>query len=127
MSRTFTIAEAQALLPLVIDRAAQIIQLRADLSDAQLALQRGEPATVGGIPEIKAVEARLQEALDWFGTHGIDVKGIAPLIIDFPSHHEGEPTLLCWLEGETEIAWHHPPATGFMGRRPLDLPGAPQA
>lgn len=122
MDPRFTIDEARALLPELRERAEQIVRLRADLADAQNALRHGaQPA--GGIPAAKALEAHLQEAIDWFSTRGIHLKGIAPLIADFPSELAGEPVLLCWLEGEASLDWYHLPEIGFTGRR--RLPGAP--
>lgn len=117
MRRMFTLEQARALLPQLLLRADEIITLRADLSDAQKALQRGERSSLGGLPEMKAAEARLQETIDWFTAQGIEVKGLAPLIVDFPSEQDGEVQLLCWLEGETALEWWHAPESGFLGRR----------
>ncbi len=118
MEAVFTIDEARALLPELRERAGSVMRMRADLADAQAALLQGsEPA--GGIPQVKALEAHLQEAIDWFGARGIQLKGIAPLIVDFPSELAGERVLLCWLEGETSLDWYHRPEAGFMGRRRL--------
>src|SRR5487761_1133026 len=30
---------------------------------------------------------------------------------------DGEPVLLCWLEGESALSWYHKAAHGFAGRR----------
>jgi hypothetical protein len=49
----------------------------------------------------------------------VQVKGFAPLLLDFPMSHDGRDLLLCWLEGERELAWYHDVAHGFPGRRPL--------
>lgn len=114
----FTVDEARALVPALVAHVRGMAELRADLADAQLALQRGEEP-VGGLPEVKALEARLQEAVDWFTEQGIQLKGIAPVIVDFPALLDGQPALLCWLEGERTLAWYHAPEVGFMGRRPL--------
>ena len=114
----FTLAEAQSLLPALRAQAEKVIGLRADLADSQAAIQRGETPP-GGLAEVKALEARLQEAIDWFADNGIQLKGFAPIIVDFPSELDGRPVLLCWLEGETELGWYHPAEVGFMGRRRL--------
>lgn len=119
MQTRFTIAEARTLLPAVRTHVDEMVEVRADLAEAQAALQRGEEPRVGGLPEVKALEARLQEAVDWFTEQGIQVKGLAPLIIDFPSEIDGEPALLCWVEGERSLDWYHHPDLGFMGRRRL--------
>jgi len=47
------------------------------------------------------------------------VKGFAPLLLDFPGEHDGEPVLWCWVEGEADIRWYHRADCGFAGRRPI--------
>lgn len=120
MSRLFTLAEARAVLPEVRRRAAEFVDLRADLAEAGEALRVGDPAVVGGIAEAKSREARFHEALDWFRQQEIQVKGIAPLLLDFPAVADGRDVLLCWLEGEVELSWYHRVELGFMGRRRID-------
>jgi hypothetical protein len=119
--RHFSLSDARGLLPALRGRADRIVALRADLAAAQSLRRRGEDLP-GGLAELKSLEAHLQEQIDWFAAEGIQLKGIAPLIVDFPSTVDGEPVLLCWLEGESALAWYHPAETGFMGRR--RLPGA---
>jgi hypothetical protein len=116
---TFTLAQARSLVPVLRAHVERLCDLRADLAEAQAALQRGEQPAVGGIPEVKALEARLQEAVDWFGDQGIQLKGIAPVIVDFPGTLDGQPVLLCWIENEPALEWYHQPELGFMGRRRL--------
>lgn len=116
MTRTFTLAEARALLPEVLEQSDALVSVRADLAERVHAHNRGDH---GPLAEVKALEARMSELLDWFPARGIQVKGYAPLLIDFPASQDGRDILLCWLEGEPELAWYHDPALGFMGRRPL--------
>lgn len=71
------------------------------------------------LADIKGHEARLAELLDSLRADGLEVKGWAPLLVDFPSSQGGKDVLLCWLEGETELGWYHDPALGFAGRRRL--------
>lgn len=118
MPSLYSLAAARDFVPLLREHVAGLIAVRADLAEAQLALQRGQEPP-GGLPEVKALEARLQEAVDWFAANGLELKGIAPVIADFPSTLGGEPALLCWLEGELELGWYHRPEVGFLGRRPL--------
>lgn len=126
MTRYFTLDEARALLPEARERIGEVAALVVDLQRLQQALQRGGQSELGGIPEAKALEARVDEALQWFTTAGIQVKGIAPALLDFPARTPDGDVLLCWLQGEPELAWYHPLETGFLGRAPiaqLDLPG----
>jgi hypothetical protein len=116
----FTVAEARALMPQVRARAAEVIGVRADLAELTFELRTTGSSERGGIPEAKALEARLEEAVTWFGDQGIEVKSVAPLLIDFPAVLDGRSVRLCWLEGDAELSWYHRTELGFAGRRPLD-------
>ncbi len=123
MDRIFTVEEARDILPAVRARADEFITIRADLVELTTALQQGEWSTRGGLAEVKAWEARLNELAEWFPMHGIEVKSFAPVLLDFPARLDGEDVLLCWLEGEQELGWYHRLAHGFAGRRriPADV------
>ncbi len=117
MERSFTVAQAREFMPAVLSRADELIEVRANLVELQTSLAAGKISPLGGLPEAKAYQARLSELLGWFPAQGIDLKGFAPLLLDFPAELDGEPVLLCWLEGETELGWYHKLAYGFAGRR----------
>jgi hypothetical protein len=119
MSELFSVESAGALLPDVAAHAAEFLTLRADLAELTAALRDDEPSHLGGIADKKALEARMFEHLTWFSGQGLEVKGWAPLTLDFPAVVDGRTVLLCWLEGETAIGWWHLPEHGFAGRRPL--------
>ncbi len=119
VDRIFTVEEARAMMPAVRERADEFVRMRGDLAElAQDLRDRGESER-GGLPEVKALEARLDEILGWFSANGIEVKGIAPLLVDFPSVLDGISVRLCWLEGDRELGWYHRDELGFAGRRPL--------
>jgi hypothetical protein len=119
MSELFSIDSAGALLPEVLSHAAEFVTLRADLAELTAALRDDEVSHLGGIADKKALEARMYEHLTWFSGQGLEVKGWAPLTLDFPAVVDGRTVLLCWLENESEITWWHLPEHGFAGRRPL--------
>lgn len=123
MDRTFTLEAARDLMPELLARAAELIEVRASLVEVQAALTTGGSSPLGGLPEAKGYQARLSEMVSWFSSAGLEVKGIAPLLLDFPSELAGEPVLLCWLEGERELGWYHLLAHGFAGRRRIQPPG----
>jgi hypothetical protein len=117
-SELFTLGKPRGLLPEMFRRTDELIAVRADLVELQAALARGESLPLlGGLPEAKGLQARLSELLGWFPASGLELKGAAPLLLDFPAEIDGEPVLLCWLEGERELAWYHKPELGFAGRR----------
>ena len=117
--REFTVAQARALIPEVRERAARIAELRADLAELAHDLRTSGSSALGGRAELKALEARLDEQIAWFTGQGIEIKGIAPFLIDFPAVLDGRSVRLCWLEGDAELAWYHRTELGFAGRRPL--------
>jgi hypothetical protein len=117
--REFTVAEVRAMLPEVLTRAAEFVQVRADLAQLAHELQTTGSSDLGGVAEVKAFEARLDDVVTWFRAESIEVKGLAPLLLDFPARLQGRSVRLCWLEGDSELSWYHLSELGFPGRRPL--------
>jgi hypothetical protein len=116
----FTTAEARSELARLRPVLEEIVVVRADVVELAAALQAGgEPTPLGGLPEWKAAEARLNELMTEVQQTGIELKGLAPLLVDFPADLDGVPVLLCWLEGDAELAWYHRADLGFAGRRRL--------
>jgi hypothetical protein len=113
--RWFTVDEARDLMPRVRELAEALVVVRADLTEALHA--EDPPAPVA---DVKALEARLADLLDRIAGIGVQVKGWAPLLVDFPMRWNDRVVLLCWLEGEPELGWYHDADHGFAGRRPLD-------
>jgi len=115
----FTIDEARALLVELRPVLAEIVVLRADAAELAAATRGGPASPLGGLPELKAAEARLDELMAQVQSHGVELKGWAPLLLDFPAQLDGVDVLLCWLEGDAELSWYHRSDLGFLGRRPL--------
>jgi hypothetical protein len=114
--RMFTVAEARAMLPEILERAERLVAVRADLVTSTANHNAGIPTSVA---EIKAFEANMGELIDGFRAWGLKVAGYAPLLLDFRTEIDGAPAWLCWLENEDDIAWWHGDEVGFMGRRRL--------
>ncbi|MFF4778188.1 DUF2203 domain-containing protein [Microtetraspora fusca] len=119
MDRIFSLDEARSLMPDVRTKVADLVTLRADLAEISYDLANAGSSPLGGIPERKALEARIGEILLWFGDQGIELKGAAPVLVDFPAELDDVSVRLCWVEGETDLAWYHRTELGFAGRRPL--------
>ena len=116
----FTVPRARVELARLRPVLDELVVVRADMVELTAALAiGGEPTRLGGLPERKAAEARLSELMTEIQQTGADLKGIAPLLVDFPADFDGVPVLLCWLEGEAELAWYHRADLGFAGRRHL--------
>lgn len=115
----FTLAEARETLAGLRPDLDAFVGLRADAAELAAAVRDGEPSALGGRPELKALEARIDELLTRIQQTGVHVKGFAPLLLDFPSDLDGEEVLLCWLEGDAALEWYHRADLGFLGRRRL--------
>ena len=116
----FTVPEARRELERLLPVLDEIVAVRADVVELAAALTPGgEPTPLGGLPERKAAEARLNELMTEIQATGADLKGVAPLLVDFPAELDGVPVLLCWLEGEASLSWYHRLDLGFAGRRRL--------
>jgi hypothetical protein len=116
----FTLSEARAELARLRPVLDEIVVVRADAAELAASLPpAGTPTVLGGLPEFKGAQARLDELLTEVQQSGAELKGFAPLLLDFPSTLDDEPVLLCWLEGDADLAWYHRLDLGFAGRRPL--------
>lgn len=119
VDRLFTVDEARALLAEIRGPLAGFIEQRAAFAELRWALEHDPASADGGVAELKAFEAHLDALLATLRDRGIQVKGFAPLLLDFPATLDGQSVLLCWLEGDEALAWFHRTELGFVGRRPL--------
>jgi hypothetical protein len=122
----FTVAEARDELARLRPVLAELVRVRADAAELAASLRPGGRATeLGGLPEWKAAQARLDDLMTTVQRTGAELKGFAPLLVDFPAELDGVDVLLCWLEGDRELGWYHRADLGFAGRRPLKTAGGP--
>lgn len=119
MNETYTVEQARAVLAELKPVIDELIEVRANTAELGAAVQQGTASRLGGLPELKAAQARLDDLLSSIVESHVQVKGIAPVLLDFPAELDGEQVLLCWLEGDLELAWYHRADLGFAGRRRL--------
>ncbi|MFB9908591.1 DUF2203 domain-containing protein [Allokutzneria oryzae] len=116
----FTVEEARAELERLQPVLREIVAVRADAAELAGAVAHGgRSLKLGGLPELKAAQAKLDDLMTRVQETGAELKGFAPLLVDFPSDFDGVPVLLCWLEGEAELGWYHRADLGFAARRRL--------
>lgn len=133
MSRTFTLGEAQTLLPVLesLLKRAQKSGTRVAEIDFEMEQLRQRIFLLGGVHVDVATMARrraekdkaLQETKDTLAeidAIGVQVKDLDKGLLDFPSVMDGQTILLCWKLGEKEIGYWHSTEDGFAGRKPLD-------
>ena len=123
--KTFTVQEANELLPSVraklerIQRLyARIAEFRESAKAAAVASEfgggmEGGPAYVRALYEVGKLTTDLHDI-------GVQLKDYSRGLIDFPCVRDDRVVLLCWQLGEgDEIEWWHEVEAGFAGRQPL--------
>ena len=115
----FTVEEAREVLAALRPVLDELVAVRADAAELAAAVRGDAASPLGGLPELKGAQARLDELMTTVQQTGAELKGFAPLLVDFPADLDGVPVLLCWLEGDAELAWYHRSDLGFAGRRRL--------
>jgi hypothetical protein len=123
-SRHYTLEEATALLPRVVELIERMRAARDRLTDeeARSALAEAGQTNGGGSAGRTVSEGflELRESMLELREREIVLRDLDRGLVDFPARRAGEEIYLCWQEGEEEIGWWHTPDAGFAGRRPLD-------
>lgn len=133
MSRTFTVAEAESLLPVLESLLRSAIQAKSlieEVDTEQQALANRIFVNGGTLVDVVAVARRkaerekaLQRAKDAVAeidATGVQVKDLDIGLLDFPCIVGEEVILLCWKLGEKKITHWHGTQEGFAGRKPID-------
>jgi hypothetical protein len=123
VDKVYSVEQARAVLAEIRPLIEDLIKLRADAAELAAAVRNGDASPLGGLPELKAAQARMDDLLSSIAAQDIQIKGLAPLLLDFPGQLDGVPVLLCWLEGDPDLGWYHRDDLGFAGRRPLPAEG----
>ena len=128
MRRSFTVDEANRMLPLVrrivSDAVRDYWRWQDKVRDFEVAALRSSPDQPDEVAEQLQGEAtRLAEEIDGYlgelAELGVLFKGFDTGLVDFPAEVDGRPVLLCWQLGEENVRFYHEEDAGFMGRQPL--------
>src|SRR5690242_15419879 len=133
MSRTFTLDEAQDLLPVLESLLRTSIEGKKLIESAEAELQAVAQKIFmnGGMsPNIvhlarrkaereKALQ-RVKDAMAEIDAMGVQVKDLDIGLLDFPCEVDGNIVLLCWKLGEKAITHWHGVSEGFAGRKAID-------
>jgi hypothetical protein len=130
-SRVFTIAEANAMLPLVRAITRDLVLMSREVIDRHERvehLKAGREITSGDPydEELAQIEdelakdrKRLHEFVEELRQLGVEPKSGVDGIVDFPAMFDGELVYLCWKLDEAEILYWHALDGGFNARQPL--------
>ena len=133
MSRTFTLSEAESLLPVLESLLRTAMQAKSVMEevDAELEVLKSRVFMNGGMfVDALAVSRRkgqrekaIQQAKDAVAeidAAGVQVKDLDIGLLDFPCVVGEEVILLCWKLGEQGISHWHGTSEGFAARKPID-------
>lgn len=131
--KTFTLEEAQSLLPVMeslLKRALEskqaAEQVESELSELarRIYVSGGMTVNVASVAkqraEMESHLKRVRESITEIDSIGVQVKDIDSGLLDFPCILDGQTVLLCWRMGEASIEHWHTVEAGFKGRQPLD-------
>jgi hypothetical protein len=134
LSKTFTLGEAQTVLPVVeaLLRRAQTAGARAGELNFQMQQLSQRIFHAGGMHVNVSQAARrraerdkaakeMSDSMAEMDEIGVVVKDVEQGLLDFPAVLEGRSVLLCWKLGEKEIGFWHSAEEGYAGRKPLDV------
>lgn len=127
----FTVAAANAALPLVRAIIGDISVLASELRERHERLNRLRPREQRGRSEAHQEELlqaeaefersqeRMQEYEEELKQLGVELKDHFKGLIDFPCWMNGHEVFLCWQLGEPEVGHWHEIDAGFAGRQKL--------
>jgi hypothetical protein len=133
MSKRFTLAEAQSLIPEVDRLLRQALDSKSAYEAAERAIHEFNQRVMmlGGVivDRHRAIEnksrrddaaARFRAAVEAVQEIGCLIKDIDIGLVDFPTSLRGVEVYLCWKLGESGISFWHGVDEGFRGRKPID-------
>ncbi len=131
--KTFTVEEANKLIPVLTPLLYQLEEMHTRLLGLQAQVDALELISENGVEEnspngedaerlviqMKTLADSYQVLVDKVQAYGCYLKGVFPTLIDFFHTHKGNVVYLCWMLGETEINHWHAVGSGFSNRQTL--------
>jgi hypothetical protein len=131
--RTFTLREAQSMLPILESLLRRSIESKALIEEIDREFNElTERIFLNGgmLVDVRAYAARkaqrekaiqsAKDTLSEINAIGVQVKDLDIGLLDFPCRVDGEIVLLCWKMGEPTISHWHGTEEGYAGRRPIN-------
>jgi hypothetical protein len=129
--KLFTVAQANATLPLVQAIVRDIAQLANELRERHDRLGKVQTPEKKALSaahreelkqaedDFKRQEERLMEYVEELKSLGVELKDYYTGLVDFPCWHENRVVYLCWRLGEPQVAHWHELDSGFAGRQTI--------
>jgi len=133
-NRTFTLQEAQTLLPVLESLLKSAMQGKSIIEavdqefqqvQSRVFLHGGSFLNIGYLKKRKAEREkavqRVKDAVAEIDATGVQVKDLDFGLVDFPAEKYGEDVMLCWRYGEPEVSFWHKHNEGYNSRKPLKI------
>jgi hypothetical protein len=128
----YSVAEANATLPLLRPILTDITTLAADLRDQHdrlVRLQKGAGLDAAHREEVQQLaeefergQQKMNEFEQELSNLNIELKDYFTGLVDFRHLKDNKEVYLCWRLGEPEVGHWHDLHTGFSGRQKLEAP-----
>ena len=128
-TRTFTVEQANRMLPLVRRIVRDIVETHHKWSRSVQSYEAAATWTRADSPssqlaeleaEVRALAVEIEGYLSELRELGVDFKGFDQGLVDFPCERDGRTACLCWKLDEPEVLYWHETSDGFAGRQPLN-------
>jgi hypothetical protein len=125
--RTYTIDEANALVPEVRAVLLQIAVEQRRLADVHEEMHRslegdGDPASMERAGRHEAAMTEIAEGIRTLEGHlaglGIQLRDLEMGLVDFPAERDGRRVWLCWRLSDPHVAFWHGTDEGYATRKP---------
>ena len=133
MSKRFTLAEAEGLLPQIGQFLREAVALKSEYQEAEQAVEGlvQRIMLAGGlvVNRERALEERgrrdrmgdrLKTLVERIQEKGCVIKDLDTGLVDFPTLFRGEEVYLCWKMDEPGIRFWHGVHEGFAGSKAID-------
>ncbi|HEX6314763.1 MAG TPA: DUF2203 domain-containing protein [Gemmatimonadaceae bacterium] len=127
-TRTFTVEQANRMLPLVRRIVRDIVDGHRAWTRAVKSYENAATWTRADAPsahvaalenEVRRLATEIEGYLSELRELGVDFKGFEQGLVDFPAERDGRVIHLCWKLDEDEVRFWHEVADGYAGRQPL--------
>jgi hypothetical protein len=127
-TRTFTVEQANRMLPLVRRIVRDIVDGHRAWTRAVQAYENAATWTRADAPaphltglenDVKRLATEIEGYLSELRELGVDFKGFDQGLVDFPGERDGRIICLCWKLDEDAVTYWHEVADGYAGRQPI--------
>lgn len=120
---SFTVTEANDILPEVVKKFEMILAKKSSVSRAQALLESTTNASLSDFilakQQLNRAVTEYYLAIQTLEETGVIIKSIEQGLLDFPAKMFDDDVWLCWKYNEETVSFWHEKDSGFINRKPL--------